>query len=211
MSAPARTVDAGERQHRVLVSTAGSLWHQLPARAGFGLALTLALVPPVGLAVIGLAPLAPLLGAVLLGPLWSISVGTFGGHPRAVWRWARSGALLALLPAALTSALVVSVPLTRSAQAPPWLPTATGVQFGALVLCALAMWVAFPLAVRHGSGSWQWWIAGLNATVRDTRLLAMVVTILVVLIGVGSLLGPATVPFLAVAVAAFPAAWSDER
>lgn len=177
------------------------VWSELPVLAAIDLLITLG-VAVVAVVAMTVAAIAPLVAAVLIGPIWlggtAVCTRLLDGEnvllldvPVTVGRWARRGIPIALVPGVVATLLIGSLTIRSAGEGTrSWLllPIALDV----LVLCVVAFGclTVFPLAVLSRlSARDRWWFALVLAG-RQPLISAGVLAILVLLLVSSRMVGP---------------------
>jgi len=174
-------LEGGEtRRDLDLILLGRLIWSELPLMAVINLMVVLSGTLVLATA-IAFAPIAPLVGAILLGPVWvGATVGCsrllagdasgIGDLCRDIRQHALTGIRLALVPAVVVAVLMGSLAVESASDGQDWLLLPIAVDVMVLILLLFGSITAFTLAVAtelHGRERWlaALVLAGRNLTV----------------------------------------------
>ncbi len=177
------------------------VWTELPVLAVIDLLITLG-VAVVAVVAVTVAALAPLVAAVLIGPVWlggtAICNRILGGDavgPRDVFievgRRAATGTRIALLPGVVATLLIGSLTIRSSGAASrSWMTLPIALDALILVVVVFGSLTVFPLAVLTSLSGRARWLAALALAGRHLTVSAGLLAIVVLLIVSMKLVGP---------------------
>ena len=223
-----RLVDAGGRRDGAAGwprRFAATLWGDLPLLLALDLILVVAAIPPLLVIAAGAVPLAPILAAFTLGPVWAAATAALGrildgdavparAIPGLIRRHARSGVAVAIVPAAALTAGLGTLAILAAHPGQRWLLVPLFVDGSVAVLALLGAVTAVPLANEPGRRGRALWGAALGR-VAATPVPVVGVAAVVVRAWVGGrVVGPVApvvllAPIAALAVAVTRGDWRE--
>ena len=218
-----RADDKSQADQWLAITLARTIWDNVPLLLVIDAALAMAAFPVLLAAGFGAIYLAPLLAALLLGPVWlaamhvagklldgdGVSTGAFF---RAIREFGAAGVRVAIVPGALMSLMLATLDLYGRNEGQSWMLVPIAVD-GMLAMTSLVLF--FPaslLAASNGlSGRKLWRRAALLAGVSPMATLGMIAGLATVWI-VAQFAGPLAIVLLAAPVVLFTVAvfrWSS--
>jgi hypothetical protein len=190
-----------------LVRIGRLIWSELPLLVGINLAMTLA-GTVVAVTLVTIAPLGPIVAALLLGPIWLGSTAIclrLDNRESPGWRdlireiiaRAGTGIRLALVPAVVASMLIGSIALMTADDGRRWMLAPIAADALVLIILLFGCLTVFPLAIVGDLGGRDRWLLSISLAGRhlvvSVGIVALAVLIALSLRVVG--------PFLAIILA----------
>jgi uncharacterized membrane protein YesL len=153
-----------------------AVWSNLPLLLVMDAALFVGAIPVIALFFGGGSVLAPLVGALTLGPLWAGTVATTDRMIRDeaaglqtfaenALRYARQGVVVALVPAIILTSMLGTLAILDLRPDERWMFVLLLVDGSMLALASLAGLSVFSLATTGGLSGWTLWRASLETVV----------------------------------------------
>ncbi len=192
MTATRMATEERDTEHRGLPTQAGStIWSNLPLLLVMDAVLFIGAIPTVALFFGGVSLLAPLVGAITLGPLWAGTVAStdhmirdevvsLRAFARNVSRHAGRGIRVSMVPAVVVTAILGTLAILEARPDQWWLLVPLFVDGSVLTLVCLASFSVFSLATTGGLKGWTLWRTSLGVVIASpmTALGTVALTVL---------------------------------
>lgn len=190
-----------------LLALARTVRDEVPLMMAISLATTLACAAT-AIVALTVAPIAPFVAALTLGPVWigavAASIDAVDGNPTglrgllsAVRRHARTGIALTSVPAVVASALLGSLAISNARPDQRWLLAPIALDAILLAVVALGCVTIFPLALVSRLRGRDRWLAALALAGRDLTTTLGIVALIVLMALSTRLVGPSPALLLA--------------